>query len=94
MPSVDLEKINISETKLRWHQVMVTYIKFCLAHFILIFVKVSFLLELLECHMIEDMKRHFDKLHDFVLAERLRDDDNLPLDLWKTVVCKCRFVYV
>ncbi|XP_062515580.1 uncharacterized protein LOC134191037 isoform X2 [Corticium candelabrum] len=69
MPSVDLEKINISETKLRWHQV-------------------SFLLELLECHMIEDMKRHFDKLHDFVLAERLRDDDNLPLDLWKTVQTK------
>ena len=46
----------------------------------------DYLLELLETYMIEDTKRHFDKMHDLVLAERLRDDDNLPLDLWKTVV--------
>jgi hypothetical protein len=50
--------------------------------------QVDYLLELLETYMIEDSKRHFDKMHDLVLAERLRDDENLPLDLWRTVQTK------
>jgi len=41
------------------------------------------LLESLECSMISDVIRRLSREHTLVVAERSRDDPNLPTDLWK-----------
>ncbi|XP_065836956.1 uncharacterized protein [Oscarella lobularis] len=45
--------------------------------------KVDILTQELETAMIEETYKRLDKQHDLMLAERIRGDGNLPLDLWQ-----------
>ena len=50
------------------------------------FLKVDILTQELETAMIEETYKRLDKQHDLMLAERIRGDGNLPLDLWQAKV--------